>query len=294
MSEPLDTAIAGVREELRAAWPVLVDTTAWALTDGLLQVTGGVLTPGQAKRYVELLSERLPQLEVPRPDVLSALDRAWQRFDWVEIAGSGPVDLFRAPEGEERQTQWQPPALLRSFASRQGRSLVQAPDGTLGWVEARRLATASPVDDPWRDIARPRFGRSVPARTPDGLAHAAERARERLGRPYLWGGNTADAADCSGLVQAVVFAGSGVLLPKHTGDQRRHGRRVPASAIQPGDLVFVRGKSKGLGHVGLALDDSGRTTVIHSCLSRRRVLEEPLDAFLDRYLFTGARRVVDW
>ena len=294
MQDRLHRSVARVREELRATWPVLVDTTEWSSTDGAVHVTGGVLTAAQAKRYVELLRAALEADQVPRPAVLSALDRAWSEHDWVELTGDGLLDLFRAPDGEDRQSQWEPPALLRWFAQQQGRALVQLPDGTLGWVDGRRLQPTSPAADPWRAIVRARPGQVVLPTAPGRLNEAATLARERLGRPYLWGGNTAAAADCSGLVQAVIFAASGVLLPKHTGDQRRLGERVASSAIRPGDLVFVRGKSRGLGHVGLALAGDDGTTVVHSCLSRRRVLEEPLDEFLDRYLFTGARRVVQW
>jgi hypothetical protein len=294
VQDRLDTAVARVREELLATWPVLVDTTDWSWTGDRIDVTGGVLTGAQAKRYVQLLGEALGTDEVPRPAVLSAVDRAWSGYDWVALTGERHVDLFRAPEGEDRQTQWEPPALLRCFARQRSRALAQLPDGTVGWVDAVRLEEARPGSDPWASIVRPGPARAAPPRAPDGLRAAAELARERLGRPYLWGGNTAAAADCSGFVQAVIFGASGVLLPKHTGDQRRRGLRVAASAIEPGDLVFVRGRSRGLGHVGLALAGSDGTTVVHSCLSRRRILEEPLGDFLDRYLFTGARRVVQW
>jgi len=294
VADRLERALEHVRAQLRAGWPVLVDTTSWRLDGDELTVSGGVLTAAQAKRYVELLGEALPGVTVTRPPLLSALDRPWQELEWATITGDGPLDLHRAPDGHDLQTQWEPPAHLRRFAERGDRALVQLPDGTLGWAEPGRLEDATPRRDPWADIARPRFGRSVPVGAGGGLAEAAERARERLGRPYLWGGNSAAAADCSGLVQALVWAGGGVLLPKHTGDQRRFGRRVAASAIRPGDLVFVRGRERGLGHVGLALPGDGGTTVVHSCLSRRRVLEEPLEAFLDRYLFSAARRVVDW
>jgi len=85
-----------------------------------------------------------------------------------------------------------------------------------------------------------------------------------------------------------------VLLPKHTGDQRRLGDRVGAGSIAPGDLVFVKGRNKGLSHVGLALPAEETTTVVHSCLTRNQVMEEPLSTFLERYRFVGARRPIAW
>ena len=56
--------------------------------------------------------------------------------------------------------------------------------------------------------------------------------------------------------------------------------------------MFVRGPDQGLGHVGLALPSGEDVTVIHSCLTKNLVVEEPLSEFLERYRFTAARRVV--
>ncbi len=95
-------------------------------------------------------------------------------------------------------------------------------------------------------------------------------------------------------MQAVVCQAASVLLPKNTKDQRRCGERVAKGAIDAGDLIFVRGKNSRLSHVGLALPSPDGTTVIHSCLSRKRILEEPLTDFLKRYDFLGARRPVLW
>lgn len=294
MQERLDSAVADARRELRIAWPTLVDTTTWSW-DGIgVRVSGGVLLPAQARRYEAVLSAALAPLAIPSPAVLSSLGTGWTGHAWVEVACTEPLDVHRSPDGDDLQTQREPPARLRTFASHGDRTLVQLPDGTLGWADSVRLLPCRPVDDPWAGIVRARPDVAVPATDPAALDRAAALARERLGRPYLWGGNTALAADCSGFVQSIVYAASGVLLPKHTGEQRRMGLRVGAPSIGPGDLVFVRGRDLDLAHVGLALQAGCDVAVIHSCLSRDRVLEEPLAAFLDRYIFGCARRAVAW
>ncbi|MEE2827854.1 MAG: C40 family peptidase [Myxococcota bacterium] len=296
---PLDQAVEEVRRELQGRYPVLVDTTRWETDGSSISVTGGVLVAAQARTYLEGLQTHFPDRSIPMPQVLSSLTTPWQDLDWVHLPAGDPLDLHRYPEGEDLQTQWEGPAWLRSFLGEAGqRRLVQLPDGTLGWADLPRgtaAPPAGPLEDPWQSIRRALPGESFSV--PASLDEVVTSARARLGRPYLWGGNTEQAADCSGFIQSLIFRGSGLLLPKHTGDQRRLGQRVPADGLEPGDLVFVRGREKNLGHVGLALPsllEAGECTVIHSCMSRNVVLEEPASDFLDRYRFTGARRPVAW
>jgi len=290
---PLDQAVEEARAQLAQRYAILVDTTSWTDVDGRISVEGGVLVPAQAKAYSELIGAALG-LDVPRPAVLSALDAEWQTLSWRELPQGVLLDLHRSPETDDRQTQWAGPAWLRWFAKRGERSLIQLPDGTLGWTEQRELRETQPKSDPWASILRPLIGRSVSVAS--GVDSLLEPARRRLGNPYLWGGNTEAAADCSGLVQDLVFATCAVLLPKHTSDQRKMGQRVAAADIAAGDLVFVRGPDQGIAHVGLALPALGGVgvTVVHSCLTKNKVMEEALDAFLGRYRFTGSRRPVEW
>ncbi len=289
-AQALADAVSAVRSELDAHYPVLVDTTRWTWGEDGPQVQGGVLVSAQAKVYVDGLSERLAA-EVPSPAVLADLGSDWTLHSWVLPLGRATLDLHRGIEGDDLQTQWTPPVILRWFARRDRRALVQLPDGTLGWMTSNRLMNAAPISDPWADVRRAAIGEVSDAE--DSLEALAERARRRTGRPYLWGGNTDAAADCSGFVQSLLHQ-SGLLLPKNTRDQRRSGVRVAAAAIEPGDLVFVRGNTSGLGHVGLALPAEEGTQVIHSCLTRKQIVEEPLADFLGRYAFTAARRVLRW
>ena len=297
MEDRLHAAVARVREQLAATYEVVVDTSSWAWSDGRLHVSGAVLLPAQGRAYQEALSELVPEGHVPQPVILSQLDAPWREQSWVSVLGGAPLDLHRGPRANDLQTQWVPPAWLRSFGQADTRTLVQLPDGTLGWTDTDRLEADQPQQDPWKRIGRPRSGSARPPVSgsgQSGLLKTVQLARSRLGNPYLWGGNTDAAADCSGFVQSVVFAATGVLLPKHTGDQRRLGARVGVGSIDAGDIVFVRGREQSVGHVGIAVGSPDGVQVVHSCLSRGRVLEESLELFLTRYRFTGARRVVDW
>jgi cell wall-associated NlpC family hydrolase len=67
-----------------------------------------------------------------------------------------------------------------------------------------------------------------------GLVSTAKRF---LGLPYLWGGRSGFAVDCSGFT-GLVYAQHGVRLPRDTDDQSRAGTAVAPRAAQPGDLAF--------------------------------------------------------
>jgi cell wall-associated NlpC family hydrolase len=81
-------------------------------------------------------------------------------------------------------------------------------------------------------------------------------ARAQLGRPYLWGGTGPDAFDCSGLVM-MAWRAAGVSIARTSQAQWATEPKVPASQLEPGDLVFFAGSDGTVtdpGHVGLVVD----------------------------------------
>lgn len=80
-------------------------------------------------------------------------------------------------------------------------------------------------------------------------------AKSMTGIPYLWGGNSSVANDCSGFVQTV-FRANGIYLPRDARQQVREGVDVEFNSgyeiIMAGDLLFF-GDKDDITHVGISL-----------------------------------------
>ena len=95
----------------------------------------------------------------------------------------------------------------------------------------------------------------TPAKPGTTAAKAIAYARGQLGKPYLWGGTGPDEFDCSGLVM-MAYRAAGVSIARTSPAQWATETRVPASRVEPGDLVFFVGADGTMtdpGHVGLVI-----------------------------------------
>jgi len=87
------------------------------------------------------------------------------------------------------------------------------------------------------------------------VATAISFAEQQVGKPYQWGGTGPDAFDCSGLVM-MAYRAAGIDIERTSEAQWASEQRVPASQVQPGDLVFFAGSdgtTTDPGHVGLVI-----------------------------------------
>ncbi len=116
---------------------------------------------------------------------------------------------------------------------------VELADGTSGYVPAEDLGPLVTHLDP----------RLVP------VQKIIRSAKSMLGIPYLWGGKSSKANDCSGFTQTV-FRANGIQLPRDARQQALIGKTIVPeddfSNVHPGDLVFF-GVGNRITHVGISL-----------------------------------------
>jgi peptidoglycan DL-endopeptidase CwlO len=88
-------------------------------------------------------------------------------------------------------------------------------------------------------------------------------AEAQLGKPYVYGATGPDAFDCSGLAM-MAYRAAGIVIPRTAAAQWDWGTQIPASQVQPGDLVFFAGADgtpAAPGHVGIVLDPAAHTMI---------------------------------
>ncbi|CAA7390334.1 C40 family peptidase [Chryseobacterium fistulae] len=86
-------------------------------------------------------------------------------------------------------------------------------------------------------------------------------AREFLNVPYLWGGKSFFAVDCSGFTQ-LVYKIHDIKLPRDTYQQAEVGNPLTfVEESQPGDLAFFENEEGRIIHVGIMLENQ---KIIHA------------------------------
>jgi cell wall-associated NlpC family hydrolase len=136
------------------------------------------------------------------------------------------------------------------FAYNHLESYVQS---VLGWaaIYAKGGYSVSPVTVDDAPTCIPGLGVASSAAAATAIAFA----QAQLGKPYQWGGVGPDSYDCSGLVM-MAYRSAGIYIPRTSQEQWLWGPRVPASDVQPGDLVFFvggDGTPTAPGHVGIVI-----------------------------------------
>lgn len=143
--------------------------------------------------------------------------------------------------------------LAKTGMANQGWQEVLLPDGRKGFIDEKEIMEFNQ----WADT------RST---EPEDFLKTAF---QYMGRPYLWGGTSGKAMDCSGFTKTVFF-NHGMIIPRDASQQVKAGIAVPVDTtlkdLEKGDFLFfgrkrADGVTNKITHVALYLGDG---KIIHA------------------------------
>ncbi len=162
---------------------------------------------------------------------------------------------------------------------------VQYPDKRIAWVKKDEVLDAAEV-----------FNKTI---VEEDLVKTAKRF---LGIPYLWGGASSKAIDCSGFTSNVYFM-SGTLLQRDASQQTKYGEEITSTYdyrnLKPGDLLFYGRKASDslperVTHVAMYIGDtefihaSGKVRINSINSTRNNFIPEYVPRFVRTVRIIGA------
>jgi cell wall-associated NlpC family hydrolase len=157
---------------------------------------------------------------------------------------------------------------------------VQYPDKRIAWVKQNDVMDAEDL-----------FNRRIDEK------ELVKTALKFLGVPYLWGGTSSKAVDCSGLT-SVIYYMNGTILQRDASQQTRCGKEITSNYeynnLEPGDLLFFGRKasdslSEKVTHVAMYIGDS---EFVHaSGKVRINSIDSTRDNFIQEYVPRFVRAV---
>ena len=173
--------------------------------------------------------------------------------------------------------------ILPVTAANSGFYKVQYPDKRIAWVKKDEVVDAKEI-----------FDRQIDEK------ELIETAKKFIGVPYLWGGTSSKAVDCSGFTSMIYYM-NGTVLQRDASQQTKYGKEITTNYqynnLQPGDLLFFGRKASDsvperVTHVVMYIGD---TEFIHaSGKVRINSMDSTRDNFIPEYVtrFVRAVRVI--
>jgi gamma-D-glutamyl-L-lysine dipeptidyl-peptidase len=129
--------------------------------------------------------------------------------------------------------------LFEAEPTKKGFLKLKTPDGRIGYVKKDDCISF----DDWSNL-QPK------------VQTILKIAKQMMGSPYLWGGASSKATDCSGFVKLVYYS-QGIILARDASQQARYGESIDftdRNNLQPGDLLFFGSTKQRISHVGIYLE----------------------------------------
>ena len=129
-----------------------------------------------------------------------------------------------------------------------------------GWTTVKYSGNYCYVSSSYLSASKPSTTVSTVAKG----RQVANYAKQFIGNPYKWGGESlTKGADCSGFTMRI-FEHFGVTTGRTSRDQAANGKEISLDQIQPGDLLFYA-SGKTINHVALYIGDG---KIIHASTSK--------------------------
>jgi len=207
----------------------------------------------------------------------------WRQTERVIFTGSF-AQIFDTERMEDPVSDVTMGGILELLEQRWNYVKVRFPDGREGYTAPQNWVSFSE----FRETIRP------------DSASVENSAQKLKGHPYLWGGTSALAMDCSGFTKMIYFM-HGIILARDASLQVRHGQSVnPGDSLenlQPGDLLFFGQKAneaqpERITHVAIS---KGKTEYIHAAGKVEENSFDPQSEIYSEYrknTFINAQRVI--
>lgn len=191
------------------------------------------------------------------PDAFAGWERRENRSSQAGGAAAAmapPMDFLSPIEQDPvlEIPEWEPPPGVADIAAAATSPLVATADKPIEVSNWTLTEMDREAYEAMRERAMSRSGTRLPK-----ADQIIDFAKQFIGVPYRWGGESPLGFDCSGLVQ-YVYRQFGVNLPRVSFQQARAGAAVSHAEAAPGDLVWWDNspRNNGADHIGIYLGNN--------------------------------------